>query len=66
MISHDEGATWEDEAYYVYAPGVTATQGEIGNCDWMAIHWRLPRSKWLKVSKQYKTIWYWEGKAPGE
>jgi len=30
MISHDEGATWEDEAYYVYAPGVTTIKGNIG------------------------------------
>ena len=28
MISYDEGKTWEDEAYYMYAPGVA---GDIGN-----------------------------------
>ena len=30
MISRDEGKTWEDEAYYIYAPGVTTDRGNIG------------------------------------
>ena len=30
MISRDDGKTWEDEAYYVYAPGVTTNRGNIG------------------------------------
>ena len=30
MISYDEGQTWEDEAYYIYAPGVVGNAGNIG------------------------------------
>ena len=30
MISHDEAQTWEDEAYYIYAPGVVGKAGNIG------------------------------------
>ena len=30
MISYDEGKTWEDEAYYMYAPGVVGNAGNIG------------------------------------
>jgi hypothetical protein len=30
MISYDEGQTWEDEAYYIYAPGVVGNAGGIG------------------------------------
>ena len=28
MISYDEGQTWKDEAYYLYAPSVA---GQVGN-----------------------------------
>lgn len=30
MISYNEGETWEDEAYYMYAPGNAASEGHAG------------------------------------
>ena len=31
MISYDEGKTWEDEAYYLYAPEETSANGAAGH-----------------------------------
>ena len=30
MISYNEGEIWEDEAYYMYAPGDAASEGHAG------------------------------------